>query len=173
MAEKEVVCKPYISISGSSNVNKFSFNNNDLDFDYIQINTSNGTPVFEKINDPISIPVKDFHCENIFMYNDFHELLNVGTHPNIIVELRPYSPPIASSNIVTTEFYITLLGVTHKYLIQCDLSPCKTNSSYMLGGSTQLNLSDFNISPPRKFLGTIVVKDEVTIDFKFQVNIRE
>ncbi|WP_394331163.1 YceI family protein [Draconibacterium orientale] len=62
---------------------------------------------------------------------------------------------------------ITLAGHTHKYVVPCKISACDS-SEILINGSLKVNLTDFNIEPPKKVLGTIKVNDEVFITFAFK-----
>lgn len=171
--KKEQICENYISISGSTNINEFVLQNKELELNHIKI-----LPFIEGENistdtSSIAIPVNEFYCKNRLMQRDFQKLLKSSEYPNISVTLTknatPLSDPQSSTNFT---IIISLAGVTQKYDVLCDVSSCG-DSEFQLKGEKQINLSDFNITPPEKVFGTIKVKDEVFINFAFKFILEE
>lgn len=157
-------CSNFVLIQGSSNINRFEF-----------IHEAPRLLSNEKQSDSFTwqqeviVPVKEFTGSNQHMRKDFLELLNASEYPVIQIDIKPQnketiSGPVEERDLNAT---ITLAGHTHRYVVPCKISTCDS-SEILIKGSLKVNLTDFNIEPPRKVLGTIKVNDEVFITFAFK-----
>ena len=114
------------------------------------------------------IPISEFECSNYIMYNDFQKLLKAYEYPYIKIEIDPSQikkilPYKSSVNINVS---ITIANVTNEQPITCSVNNYG-NSDVSITGQATINLVDFRIKPPVKFMGLVKVKDEVTISFSF------
>jgi len=100
------------------------------------------------------------------METDFQKLLNAQDYPMVKVgiERKKLNGLVSDDGNSKLSFYLTIAGITKlidgNYLINL----CGENE-IMLQGSTQVKLTDFSISPPKKMLGVLQVKDLIFIKF--------
>ncbi|KJF43992.1 YceI family protein [Draconibacterium sediminis] len=157
-------CSNFVLIQGSSNINRFEF-----------IHEAPRLVGNEQQSDRLTwqqeviVPVKEFTGSNQHMRKDFLELLKATEYPVIQIDIEPNNEkaitgPVEKRDLNAT---ITLAGHTHEYVVPCKISACDT-SEILIKGSLKVNLTDFNIEPPKKVLGTIKVNDEVFITFAFK-----
>ena len=156
-------CKNYVLIKGSSNINKFEFINDNPSFTNFQSNTDTN-----KLSQNIRIPVRDFSGPNKIMLNDFYKMLNVDEYPFIKIKIEAYDSvefdEESGGTLLDTK--ITIAGKTHDYIIPCEVIYCE-DAGTILKGNLEVELSTFDIDPPKKILGTVKVDNEVFITFAF------
>lgn len=155
-----------VLIEGKTNINSFNFlfNNSKINIIPVKEKTINHS---EK-NDIVEffIPVRAFKGSNCLMETDFQELLNAQDYPMVKVgiERKKLNGLVSDDGNSKLSFYLTIAGITKlidgNYLINL----CGENE-IMLQGSTQVKLTDFSISPPKKMLGVLQVKDLIFIKF--------
>jgi hypothetical protein len=157
-------CSNFVLIQGSSNINRFEFIHETprLVSNKQQSNRFNW-------QQEVIVPVKEFTGGNQHMRKDFLELLKATEYPVIQIDIEPKNTEAISSPAEKRDLNatITLAGHTHKYVVPCKISACDS-SEILINGSLKVNLTDFNIEPPKKVLGTIKVNDEVFITFAFK-----
>ena len=156
-------CTNYVLIQGSSNINKFEFINYSPS---VSFKPDKGNIKYPDQN--IKIPVNKFSGTNNMMLNDFHKMLNAPKYPyiNIVIEPREKADFDETTGLTNFKTQISIAGNTHNYVIPCQIDFCK-NSDVIVKGDVKLELSDFNIDPPRKVFGAVKVSDEVFITFAF------
>jgi hypothetical protein len=165
-SETPAACRSYISIRGSSNVNKFQFHN-----DNPQAAT---TPERWSESNLIRIPVYDFNASNKHMLNDFYDLVNATKHPFIEIAIEPRSTADFDEQSGLTNFRteVTIAGQSNTYIVPSTISGCE-HRGFMLEGDLKIKLTDFKIEPPTKLLGAVKVNDEVFIKFAFRMQHEE
>jgi hypothetical protein len=168
------VCKNYINIVGSTNLNKFEFR---MDFPMNQIfSIENSSLIAEKHTGlyEIPLPVKGFEVNNQILYHDFLTLLKANQHPEIIIGIgyQQLLDFLEGENYSVKTIQITLAGITRVYPVACVVSPCSENLVY-ISGYKHIKLTDFNLYPPEKFQGLIKVENDVMINFGFVFLFRE
>ncbi len=155
----------YIRIEGSSNVNQFSFEQVIYNHNLYNIPL---TPKEEYIE--IEIPVSNFKASNPMMKKDFFDLIKAEEFPKIYIQLR--FPTVNSLSEGLTNFISTakiiFVGKEKEYEIDSNIS-LETNNSFMMEGVLKLNIDDFNLTPPTKFMGMVKVDKEVFIKFAFNI----
>lgn len=157
-------CSNFVLIQGSSNINRFEFIHEAPRLISITEQTSRFNWRQEVI-----VPVNEFTGSNQHMRKDFLELLKASEYPVIQIEIEPKNAENNSANaeIKAVNATITLAGNTHQYIVPCKITSCES-SEIIIKGSLKVNLTDFNIKPPKKVLGTIKVNDAVFITFAFK-----
>lgn len=165
-------CSNYLSISGSSNVNRFQLENYDLDLDDFNFYKENRENSIENEYSVVEIPVKQFRCKNKLMYNDFQKLLKSSEYPEIKVHVKPAFSTFEENLPLQTEIKIELAGTTRHYDLVCEIERCGTEE-FILKGQKKVKLTDFNLEPPEKVLGTIKVNNDVFINFAFRFTMDE
>ncbi len=149
-----------LSIQGDTNITEFGCG---FDTDFLEgckkINyTENGNDIYFK-NAVLILKNKGFDCGSKGINKDFHSLLKTAQYPQISLELTKIN--LLQSNKGMAWVYITIAGITHEYKLPIDLPESLDHFT----GNLKLNINDFNLEPPRKMLGLIVIKEEIEIDF--------
>jgi len=162
----------HVYISGETNINCFEcrYNKKADDKHDLNILSSFGKVSGEKID--TYIPVSEFKCSNVHMYNDFLKLLHAGDYPYIKIELdhsqvKNIQPGKSSVDLNVS---ITIDNITEVKPISCLINN-PGNDTMSITGETTVDLVDFNLKPPVKFMGLIKVRDKVRIDFSFNFNL--
>ena len=162
-AEPKDKCSGYVTVTGSSNINHFSFNNiNPVIDDSAETKKETGRYQIVKI------PAHSFTGSNTRMLNDFLNIIKATDHPFIMLSLDPRDFVHCEKHDKPTYFKtkITIAGVTNTYVLPCIVTAC-CNKSYIIKGNLEIKLTDFNINPPKRFLGMIKVNNEVSINYAF------
>ena len=157
-------CENYISIRGSSNINRFKFTNyNPL------INLLGNADKKDDEYRDIKVPVHDFTGPNHRMLNDFYEMVHASKYPYINIKIEPREMADFDEGTGLTNFKtkISIAGKSQNYVVPCEVTSCN-KAQQVLKGKFELELSDFNIDPPEKMFGTIKVHNEVFINFVFK-----
>jgi len=93
-------------------------------------------------------------------------MLKTQRYPNIALDLKEIiiNPKNPNENIALLN--ISLAGRSKLYSIWLNVNQSdKINAS----GCLKLNLSDFNLEPPKKMLGLVVVDDAIEINLDLKI----
>ncbi|GGK18473.1 hypothetical protein GCM10007962_10820 [Yeosuana aromativorans] len=110
----------------------------------------------------------NFDCGGTGINNDFQKLLKSETYPHIFIKLKEISEDPNNENRIQALLDIEIAGITRSYSIPIEF---EGEDTLLIKGILSLNLRDFNLEPPKKAFGLIVVKD--TIDINFQLRVEE
>lgn len=167
--------KSSLTISGSSNINKFECSTFDNFTDgYILVDTDITKQTFNVSNATLRLKIKSFDCKNPLLNKDFYSTLQAHKSPYIEVELLNVVPisnsKISSSNNgkFKANVAITLNGKCRfdEIIVSWDKSD---NNLFRFIGTKQLLMSDFGIQAPVAALGLIKVHDEILINFDLYI----
>ncbi|GET29685.1 YceI family protein [Prolixibacter sp. SD074] len=158
-----------VRIDGSTNVNQFHFY-------YEQPLTENFSfavlPTDSNRLDSLSffIPIEHIDASNPAMLDDFKELLKASQYPKIQITISDAEllHIFTSRDVKNIPIDITIAGMTNDYVSPMEVVRSEKNL-IVVKGRTRIQLTDYNISPPRRFLGMIRVKDEVFINFDIKL----
>lgn len=156
-----------IVIKGRTNVNTFKCQYNILKLDKpisVFFKKHNDEIIFEKTT--LVLENANFDCGGTAINNDFQELLKSETYPEIFIKLREITKCPNDENRIQTLLDIEIAGVTRSYSIPVEF---ENEDTLVIKGMLTLNLRDFNLEPPKKALGLIVVKDNIDINFQLRV----
>lgn len=148
-------------IHGEANVKKFScvFNahylNKESEVKYVEENNS-----IRFKNAVLSLANEGFDCGHSAINKDFHKLLQTKEHPRILIELQKIT--LLEDKKGRVEVLVTIAGRRKKYTIPIDIVSSPIDRFV---GQLHLNIRDFDLEPPTKMFGLIVIKDEVEITF--------
>jgi len=106
-----------------------------------------------------------FDCGGKAINNDFQKLLKSDKNPQILLFLKELSN-VENKEDTHAVIEIQMAGITKTYRIPVKI---KKNNKLLITGDLALNLSDYNIVPPKKFLGMITVDDKIEIFFQLAV----
>ncbi len=155
-----------VKINGSTNVNKFQCISLRYAGEDQLISVFYPEKNVTEWSGEVVIPSQNFDCYNKTMTKDFSETVLADEHPEIkvrFIQLKKYS-----SNKEEEQFHgkveITLAGVTKRFPISCFLRNRIGGGTHLRGQQTLL-FSEFGLEPPIKFLGTVKVKNSITVNF--------
>ena len=154
-------------IKGKTNINKFSCTFDATNFKNpipVYFQNENGKMVFQETQ--LILNTRCFDCGNKPMNNDFYDLLQAKTYPEIVLNLRSVTMESINENTINADVDINISGVVNSYKV-----PLKINGSdnMEISGTLKLNINDFNIEAPRKALGLIVVSEFIEIDLRLHI----
>ncbi|MPS72984.1 MAG: YceI family protein [Chryseobacterium sp.] len=146
----------FVKINGSTNVNKFQCVNN-------KFKNDGGVYTFSEKNLPnIVLKVADFDCGNRMMTKDFQKILNAEKYPNMTIKFINFVKNHEGFNAIVE---VKMMNQSKRYNIEFDIENNK------LIGRKNVKFSDFNITPPKKMGGMIVVKDDLDLIFSLATKI--
>lgn len=154
-----------LSITGDTNINKFlcSFNT-ELIADYNLINYSANDSGIHFKNAILKLDYSGFDCGNKAINKDFKKLIKAEEHPEITLELKEIL--LDDLQKATAKVIINIAGKTSTYLVPVKIDS-EDNLQYK--GSLSINISDFDLQPPRKMFGLIVIKENIKINFILKI----
>ena len=151
----------YFQILGRSNLNTFYL-------EYAPAKCADSC-LIKQINGAVTlfVPVACIKGENKLLERDMYDLLQVNQHPYIVI--NPHLDSTVDPNRPTLlKFCITIKGVQNCYYLSL-LELSESNNKNNLKGQIKLNLTDFDIRPPEKFMGLVKVRNEVIISFELEI----
>ena len=154
-------------IKGKTNINKFSctFDATNLKNPIpVYFQNENGKMVFQETQ--LILNTRCFDCGNKPMNNDFYDLLQAKTYPEIVLNLRSVTMESINENTINADVDINISGVINSYKLPLKIYGTDTME---ISGTLKLNINDFNIEAPRKALGLIVVSEFIEIDLRLYV----
>lgn len=170
-----IVDKSSLTLSGSSNINKFecvTFDNFTDGSILVENDINKQTINFS--NASLRLKIKSFDCKNPLLNRDFYSTLQASKSPYIEVELLNAIPEnknrlINSSNgKFKANVAITLNGRCR--FDEIIVSWQKNNDdTFRFIGTKQLLMSDFGIDTPVAALGLIKVHNEILIHFDLYI----
>lgn len=145
----------YVQINGNTNINSFKCTNNTF-------KTSSGTyTITEKQLPNIVLKVEDFDCRNKIMTSDFQKTLDAEEYPYLSIKFISIDKTPKTYN---AQIEVKMMNRSKTY----NITFCSENGK--LTGKRIVKFSDFNIKPPKKMGGMIVVKDELNLVFALAAN---
>jgi hypothetical protein len=158
----------YVYITGETNINCFECKYDNKRDDQNSDNVLLKHPQIPGQTIETQIPINEFECSNSMMYNDFQKLLKGYEFPYIKIEIDPSQIKniLPYKQAVDLDVAITIADVKNVQSISCSVISCE-DSNVKISGVATINLADFRLKPPVKFMGLVKVKDEVIINFSF------
>lgn len=108
----------------------------------------------------VTVRVDDFQCPEDEMNEHLREAMEVADHPEIIVELEEYS---LAGNTAEASGSITIHGETKPLALEIEL--VESEDGVRGVGETDVNMTEFGVTPPSVWLGLLNVGEVVTIAF--------
>jgi hypothetical protein len=160
-----------LSVSGSTNINKFSCVIPSYDrVDTLTVNKNNNDGAVI-LSGMIDLSINSFDCHNSGMTKQLQKTLNEKQYPVLYIRFLSLSNLPAMTRKpeqVTGLVDIEIAGVNKRFEINYQISRDGENVIHLLG-SRDLNFSDFNLIPPRKLGGMIQTKDLLTVEFHLKM----
>jgi hypothetical protein len=160
-----------LSVSGSTNINKFSCvipSYDHVDTLTVNKNNNNGVVILSGM---IDLSINSFDCHNSGMTKQLQKTLNEKQFPVLHIRFLSLSalPEMTRKpEPVTGLVDIEIAGVNKRFEINYQISRDDNNVIHLLG-SRDLNFSDFKLTPPRKLGGMIQTKDLLTVAFHLKM----
>lgn len=146
----------FVKINGSTNVNSFQCVNS-------KFKANSGIYSFFDENLPnIILKVSDFDCGNRMMTKDFQKILNAEKYPEMSIKFINFTK--TKKNFVAV-VEVKMMDQSRRYNVEFALDNNK------MTGHKNVKFSDFNITPPKKMGGMIVVKDDLNLTFSLATKI--
>lgn len=157
----DVLPSSELSITGDTNINKFEceFNTFYLEKCTDLVYKKNGNIISFK-NAVLSLKNEGFDCGNRAINKDFHSLLNTKEYPKISLEVTEIT--LNKSNRGRACVKINIAGKEMSYIVPIEIVVAPMNRFI---GKLKLDIRDFDLVPPKKLLGLIIIKEEIEIDF--------
>jgi hypothetical protein len=155
-----------VEVVGSTNVNKFQCNSLRYAGEDQLISVYYPDKKVTEWSGEVVILSKNFDCYNNLMTKDFQETVLAEKHPEIKVRFIQLKKNLSVSDEqqLDGQVEITLAGVTKRFPISCSLMNSSGGKTF-LSGQQILQFSEFGLDPPIKFLGTVKVKNSLTVHF--------
>lgn len=165
--EKRVTILPSsgLSITGDTNINKFQcvFNTAYLK-EAQKIYYSRKDSIMNFRSAILVLNTNGFDCGNKGINQDFHDLIKSDQYPEILLEINQVR--LRTKEFGVAKICITMAGKQKYYDVPINI---KDGTIAQFQGELELNIKDFNLEPPKKLFGIIVVKDEIEINFDLRV----
>jgi hypothetical protein len=116
----------------------------------------------------LAIPINFIDCHNDVMNSDMKELLRVENHPHILVKIENYKINDNDPKLLTVDIDLNINGTEKEYSI--GVMNYQENAKMYVHGSFPVDLKDFCITPPSKFLGLVKVDKIINISFTLVMN---
>jgi len=159
-----------VRIDGSTNVNQFHFYYDQPQEENFSLASLSAGSAVDASSLVFHVPVDKIDASNPAMLNDFKELLKASKYPKIRITLQDneLANLFAAKRVANIPLSITIAGITNDYNTPVEVVNDEENR-VVVKGRTRIRLTDYNISPPRRFLGMIRVKDEVFVNFEIKL----
>ena len=108
----------------------------------------------------ITVQVQEFDCPEEEMNEHLQEAMEASQHPEIVFELQQYS---MAGDTAAASGAITIHGVTKPITFEIEL--VESADGVRGVGQTEVNMTEFGVTPPSVWLGLLNVGEVVTIDF--------
>ncbi len=140
----------YVQINGSTNINNFKCINNTF-------KAPNGAYTFSGKHLPnIALKVNEFDCRHKVMTSDFQKTLSASQFPYLTIKFIAFNK---TNNQYNAQVEVKMMDKSRTYNIAFSVEDGK------LIGKRNVKFSDFDITPPKKMGGMIVVKDDLNLVF--------
>lgn len=166
-------------INGTTTVNEFTCRVEDVrGSGHIPRVSASAVPVSFKQTPSLDVPVHQFDCGNKRMSKDLREALEAEAHPTIQFHLETVER-ITQSAEQAHDWYrldvvgaLTIAGTERRVQISAWGQPV-TGQVYRVSGCKDLQMTDFGIDPPTKFLSLIKVRNDIEVHFDLLVETRQ
>lgn len=155
-------------IKGNSNINSFTctYDINNLKSPIpASYSIEDNKLYFEKTT--LILDNIDFDCGGRGINNDFQKTLNTEEYPQIRLNLKKIEATGNPSEVQAT-IVINIAGHSQSYKIPLSI---KRNNNLQVSGQLDIQLSDYNLTAPKKLFGMITIDD--TIEIIFNLSIKE
>lgn len=173
-----IVSQSQLYLEGSTNVNKFTCDYaNPFMKGVLQLESTPDGRLVRFKNAILGFEVERFDCHNKLMNKDLYKALKSEQHPEVKIQLldirqeaKQEIQNCADWVTIQANTLITISGVSKT--VTMPIKAKKINSKqYQFSACQDLLMTDFGITPPAPFFGTIKVRDKITIHLIFLVEV--
>jgi len=151
-------------IEGTSTVRSFKCTAGNLDADVSA--KSAAAPAAELVNSAsLSVPVASLDCKNSTMNDHMRKALKAKDNPQIAWKMTSYT---VDGTAVVLSGKLTIAGKENP--IELRGTGTVDNGIVRFKGSKQFKMTEFGVKPPSLMLGTMKVRDPVTVSFDLVLN---
>ncbi len=167
----EILPGSSLSITGDTNITDFScgYDMGLLDPSY-RVNYLESEGVIHFRNTVLKLRNSGFDCGSRGINKDFHALLQSDQYP--VIDLKLLRVEVQDGQRARATVAIRIAGLVREYQIPVQLFPeqqKEQEQNLQIAGQLQLNISDYDLKPPKKLFGIIVVKDDIQINFNLHL----
>lgn len=161
----------HLEINGSTNVNTFSchyqgqIGQDTMNVRFTQVD--NGTLHLNHAR--LTVDIGSFDCGNQVMNKDFRNLLEYEHFPHLNLNIISLKLSEQKPGKALARVSFTIAGEEEVYDVPVNINSASELETYH--GEKSLDITDFNLTPPRKFLGMVIVDKEVSIDFRIKLRL--
>lgn len=114
----------------------------------------------------IEVPVARLECGNGTMNNHMRNALKADEHPSVAFRMVGYEvlPEANGSAAVRLQGDLTIAGKTRTLIMNAEATP-QSGNRLRVTGTTQFNMTDWGVRPPRLMMGTLRVHDPIRVSF--------
>jgi hypothetical protein len=157
-----------MSIDGKTNVNDFTCaiaKYSGTDTLVLHEGGRNTRPVFVKGS--VGLDASTFDCGMAIMTSDFRKTIKSDEFPAIVIDFISFER--TPSYVKKEENFkgilkISLAGVTKLFEVDCSIEAKESGMIHLKGGRN-FTFADFGLKPPSRMMGTIKVKEDLTVKF--------
>lgn len=165
--EVKITSGSFLYIKGTSNVNTFTCNYSSTGLERkIPVEFRRNGNVLHFKNVSMKLENKGFDCGNRGINRDFLELLKTESYPVINFQLLEVDKNHAKPQ---ARVAIEIAGKKKNYTFPVEIN----GNGEKIDGTLCLNITDFGLEPPRKMMGMIVVREDIEINFGFEIQVLE
>jgi hypothetical protein len=157
----------YLEINGSSNINNFSC---EYDFEAYyhknRFSASYDGGIYCLDTLEVKIPVGNFDCGNRMLKKDFLKTLEYQSYPFITMQMQQLELSIRNDKM-NSLVDLNIGGTSKLQRVNYQLLAID-ETTFILEGQTNVDITDFNLRPVSRFFGMIKVDKDVEIRFLFK-----
>lgn len=161
----QILADSELTITGDTNINKFlcSFDTNRLQRTKDITFTNHGN-TYKFQNAVLTLNNRGFDCGNKAINKDFHSLLRTDEYPEISLELTELT--VQNESQAAARVKISIAGKHKNYTLPIKIVDTSIDC---FTGTLKLDINDFDLKPPKKMFGLIVVKEDIEINFNLTI----
>ena len=110
----------------------------------------------------LTIQVDEIACPDEQMTEHLQDAMEAPSHPDIVYELDEYA---VSGDTAQASGTLSVHGVTKPISLEIDL--VESADGYRGVGETEINMTDFGVTPPSVWGGLLNVGERVQVSFEF------
>lgn len=161
-----------LSIQGKSNVVDFEFDQSSEKFigKKLYVIASWRDDRIYLSESKLEIPVKSFSSSNKMALRDFYKLVKSDQYPIMHIELDHIELAENSSAAVGNAIIdVTITDVTKRYIFPVTTE--KNGNNFTFDVKKEINIRDFNLTPPTHLMGMLKVDEWITINLFMECDI--
>jgi hypothetical protein len=167
---KWVICEnSSLTVNGTTNINTFSCGIPSCDqTDTLSISKGENNIV---LSGGMRLNIQSFDCHNAMMTRDLRKTLKEKQFPTLHISFLSLSklPQLtARPAFITGMVDIEIAGVSKRFEVNYQITE-DAQKVIHLGGSRDINFSDFDLIPPRKLGGMIKTRDKLSVGFQLNM----